>query len=139
MRFALYALLVILPCPLWAAELADKAAVKLNELPIDSSNLINTAIGLVTVLALIIGLAWGLRRFGGLPNVGKGVVNIIGGISLGPRERAVLLQVGKTRLLVGVSPGRIATLHVLAASEWEENTGSKFEQQLSAVVKGRQP
>jgi len=143
MKFFLTAFLALLSFPLWTAEVEGEAAVKLAELPIDSSNLMNTAIGLAIVLALILGLAWGVRRFGGLPSVGKGVVSIIGGISLGPRERAVLLQVGHTRLLVGVSPGRIQTLHVLEKNEWEEDasgeTASKFEQQLSAVIKGRQP
>ena len=142
MRFLQGMLLAMLPHTLLAAEVDGKATVKLSELPIDSANLVNTALGLVLVLALIMGLAWALRRFGGLPNVGKGVVSIVGGISLGPRERAVLLKVGHTHLLVGVSPGRVQTLHVMADGEWEdvaEGAGSKFEQQLNAVVKGQQP
>ena len=75
--------------------------------------LMETTIGLLLVLVLILGLAWLVRRFGKLPLAGKGMVNILGGVSLGPRERAVLLQVGETRLLVGVAPGRVQTLHVL--------------------------
>ena len=34
---------------------------------------------------------------------------------MGPRERIVLLEVGETQLLIGVAPGRIQTLHVLAS------------------------
>ena len=40
-------------------------------------------------------------------------LKILGGISMGSRERVVLLQVGEEQLLIGVSPGRINTLHVL--------------------------
>ncbi len=131
---------LLLPSLLIAAEDEGKAPARLAELPLDSSHLANTAIGLVLVLALIIGLAWVLRRFGGLPHVGKGVVTIIGGVSLGTRERAVLLQVGETRLLVGVSPGRVQTLHVLAKNEWDTNTGKQpaFEQELDAALKEKQ-
>lgn len=73
----------------------------------------NTAIGLLVVLGLIAALAWGLRRFGRVPMGGRGVVRVLGGVSLGNRERAVLLSVDGTRLLVGVAPGQVRTLHVL--------------------------
>lgn len=81
--------------------------------PLDGGVLFETLIGLVVVVGLILALGWFLRRFGGLPVAGKGVIRVLGGISLGPRERAVLLQIGETRLLVGVAPGRVQTLHVL--------------------------
>ena len=42
-----------------------------------------------------------------------GGLRILGGLSMGARERVVLLQVGDTQLLVGVAPGRVQTLHVL--------------------------
>ncbi len=73
----------------------------------------NTAIGLLVVLGLIAALAWGLRRFGRVPMGGRGAVQVLGGVSLGNRERAVLLSVDGTRLLVGVAPGQVRTLHVL--------------------------
>jgi flagellar protein FliO/FliZ len=102
-----------------------------------SGSLINTALGLVAVLALIIGMAWLLRRFGGLPSVGKGAVSVVGGVSLGPRERAVLLQVGETQVLVGVAPGQVRALHVLdqpLAVSGEEEAG-RFSSQLNAVMR----
>jgi len=73
----------------------------------------DTAIGLLVVLGLIAALAWGLRRFGRVPMGGRGAVQVLGGVSLGNRERAVLLSVDGTRLLVGVAPGQVRTLHVL--------------------------
>jgi len=136
----LTALFLVLPSSLIAAETEAEAPARLSALPIDSGHLANTAVGLIFVLALIIALAWFLRRFGGLKNVGKGAVTIVGGVSLGTRERAVLLQVGETRLLVGVSPGRVQTLHVLSKEDWvttlDEN--SQFEKQLDTVLKEKQ-
>jgi len=140
MNHILLALFLLLPSPLMAIEADSKTPAQIAELPIDSSHLANTAVGLILVLALIIGLAWVLRRFGGLPKVGKGVVTIVGGVSLGTRERAVLLQVGETRLLVGVSPGRVQTLHVLSKEEWNTSIDNdpEFEQQLDAALKEKQ-
>ncbi len=138
------ALLPLWPSMLLAAEGDGQPPAALAELPLDSGHLANTAIGLVLVLALIVGLAWLLRRIGGLPHAGKGAVTVLGGISLGARERAVLLQVGETRLLVGVAPGRVQTLHVLAKEEWsgDETDGEGqpgFAQRLKTELKGRRP
>ncbi|MFC1602406.1 flagellar biosynthetic protein FliO [Pseudomonadota bacterium] len=140
MKHILTTFFLMLPASLVAKELEGEAPARLAELPLDSGHLANTAVALIFVLALIVGLAWFLRRFGGLPNVGKGVVTIVGGVSLGTRERAVLLQVGETRLLVGVSPGRVQTLHVLSQEEWNasNNDNNKFEQQLDIALKEKQ-
>jgi flagellar protein FliO/FliZ len=95
------------------ATVVTTPAGRLTESPLSATNLLETAGGLVLVLALIMALAWLFRRMGRLPGAGKGVVQIVGGVSLGPRERAVVLAVDGVRLLVGVAPGRVQTLHVL--------------------------
>ncbi len=109
-RFGLCCLGVLAGLPVAAAE----SGTRLAEPPLSGTHLLETVGGLVLVLALILGLAWMLKRLGHLPGAGKGGVQILGGVSLGPRERAVLLSVDGTRLLVGVAPGRVQTLHVLA-------------------------
>jgi flagellar biogenesis protein FliO len=43
-----------------------------------------------------------------------GSIEIVADISLGQKERAVLVQVGEQQILLGVAPGRVNTLHVLA-------------------------
>ena len=102
-----------------------------------SGGLVNTAIGLVIVLAMIIAVAFLLKRFGGLPVVRKGAVSIVGGISLGPRERAVLLQVGDTQVLVGVAPGQVRALHVFDKDEVvDKEEKEAFSRQLDGVIKG---
>jgi len=78
-----------------------------------AGNLVQTTLGLLVVLLLIGAAAWGFKRFGNVRIGAQGRMKIIGGISLGTRERAVLLQIGEQQLVVGVSPGRIQTLHVL--------------------------
>jgi flagellar protein FliO/FliZ len=41
------------------------------------------------------------------------VIKIVATQALGPRDRLVLVQVGGEQLLLGLTPGRIAPLHVL--------------------------
>jgi flagellar protein FliO/FliZ len=80
---------------------------------VDAGALIRLIVGLALVLGLIVGLAWLLRRTGGVGQHLGGQLRVLGGLSVGQRERVVLVQVGKTQLLLGVAPGRVQTLHVL--------------------------
>jgi flagellar protein FliO/FliZ len=70
-------------------------------------------LALLLVLAAVFAAAWLLRRVRGFSRAGSAALDVIADLPLGPRERAVLLRVGKTQLLVGVAPGRVNTLHVL--------------------------
>lgn len=107
-------LLGTLPAGAWAADkLAHALPAKTMIEPLGVGNLLQLTFGLLVVLAAIIGSAWLLRRYGRLQSGVDGALSVIGGLSMGPRERVVLVQVGKQQLLLGVAPGRIQTLHVL--------------------------
>ena len=72
-------------------------------------------IGLVLVLGLILGLAWLLKR---LPGAGLGIrpteqLRVVSMLSVGAKERVMVIEVGKEHLLIGVSAGGITTLHTL--------------------------
>jgi flagellar protein FliO/FliZ len=69
---------------------------------------------LAVVLAAVFVAAWLLRRVRGFGSAARGTLDVIADLPLGPKERAVLVRVGKTQLLIGVAPGRVSTLHVLA-------------------------
>ncbi|WP_150569768.1 flagellar biosynthetic protein FliO [Pseudomonas fluorescens] len=70
--------------------------------------------GLLLVVGLIFALAWLLRRMQGAAPRGGQVIEIIGSRTIGPRDRLLLVQVGKEQILLGHSPGSIKALHVLA-------------------------
>jgi flagellar protein FliO/FliZ len=70
-------------------------------------------LGLVVVLAVIVALAWVVRRIQQAAPRGNQVIDIVSARALGPRDRLVLVQVGDEQVLIGVSPGRISTLHVM--------------------------
>ena len=121
---------------LFAGHVMAEPEKAVNVTPLGTSQLVQTLLGLIAVLALIVGLAWGIKRFGRLPGTGNSNIRVEGGVSLGPRERAVLLNVDGTRLLVGVAPGRVQTLHVvsppLSKQELEEELA--FEKDLLNAV-----
>ncbi len=71
-------------------------------------------LGLLLVVGLIFLLAWLLRRVQGVTPRGGQVIEIIGSRAIGPRDRLLLVQVGKEQILLGHSPGHIEALHVLA-------------------------
>ncbi|HPE80546.1 MAG: flagellar biosynthetic protein FliO [Chromatiaceae bacterium] len=113
-----------------------EASSRLVESPLSTANLVETALGLVVVLGVMLGLAWLAKRYVQVPGVGKGKVQILGGVSLGAREKAVLLSVEGKRLLVGVAPGRVQTLLVLGGSQTAEDA---FAGHLQAATDSVQP
>lgn len=95
-------------------------------------------VSLVVVLLLIAAMAWLLRRFGQFPLGQGGALRIIGAVSLGQRERAVLVQVGDSQILLGVAPGSVQTLHVLERPVEIGPTmpaGESFGARLAAALK----
>lgn len=99
-----------------AAEAAvEKLAVQTS--PLSAGTLFQTAGGLLLILCLILGGAWLFKRYGNLPMGGKGVIKVLGGASVGARERVVLIEVENVRLLLGVAPGHVRTLHRLPLDE----------------------
>jgi flagellar protein FliO/FliZ len=91
-----------------------------------AQSVLTTLMGLGLILALIFAASWVLKRIGHLPAANKGLVRIVGGVSLGARERVVVVDVDDARLVLGVSPGRVQTLHVMSAPE-------SFERSLDAA------
>ncbi|MEZ5563349.1 MAG: flagellar biosynthetic protein FliO [Gammaproteobacteria bacterium] len=79
--------------------------------------------GLVIVLGLLAATAWVSRRFRAGSAARGGAVEILTGLSLGNRERVVLLKVGRDQVLVGISPSGLRTLHVLGQTEDPEFSG----------------
>ncbi len=69
--------------------------------------------GLGLVLVLILVCLWLLQRLGRWNAPAGGQIRVLGGVSLGSRERLLVVEVGQTQLILGVAPGRVQTLHVL--------------------------
>ncbi|MGK0149404.1 flagellar biosynthetic protein FliO [Pseudomonas putida] len=98
--------------------------------------------GLLLVVGLIFFLAWLLRRMQSTAVKGGQVIEIVGSRAIGPRDRLLLVQVGKEQILIGHTPGSIETLHVLAEPvEVPENARQatpEFAQRLMELM-GKDP
>jgi flagellar protein FliO/FliZ len=97
-----------------AAEQPFAAPESVTGAPSAAGGLAQVTLSLMLVLAAVFAAAWVVRRLRNFGRPGAGAINIIADVALGTKERAVLIQVGAQQLLIGVAPGRVNTLHVLA-------------------------
>ncbi|SEQ62715.1 flagellar protein FliO/FliZ [Solimonas aquatica] len=70
---------------------------------------------LLLVIALIFALAWLIRRVQNLRGLRRGSLQLVGGLSVGPKERVVLVQLGEQQYLLGVAAGSVNLLQRLDA------------------------
>ena len=81
--------------------------------------------GLAVVLAAIAGSAWLMKRLVRVQASNGAPMSLRGTISVGPRERVMLVEVADTWIVLGVAPGRVSALHAMpraaAASPAEVN------------------
>jgi flagellar protein FliO/FliZ len=69
-------------------------------------------VSLILVLALLLGGAWLTRRLSGVSGGTQSRIRLLASVSLGARERAVLIAVDGREVLLGVAPGNVRTLLV---------------------------
>jgi len=81
--------------------------------PSFGSSFLQVGFGLVVVIAFLIAALWLLKRLTAPRGAVAGLMRVIAGTAVGPRERVVLLEVGDTWLVLGVAPGQVTTLHQL--------------------------
>ncbi len=77
------------------------------------TNFLQVIMPLLLVLGLIAGAAWLLQRLTKRNSGHAALLTIQAAISVGPRERVVLLEVGGQWLVLGVAPGQVSTLLTL--------------------------
>jgi flagellar protein FliO/FliZ len=75
-----------------------------------AGSLLQTTLALVFVLALLAALAWFMKRYGPKASGGAAHLRVVGALSLGGRERIMVVEVGDQWIVVGASPGRVNAL-----------------------------
>ena len=101
---------------LYAAAATPFAAPVQQPVPSPTGGLLRVLLALLVVLAAVLAAAWLARRMRSFSGAGGSSLELLAQLPLGARERAVLLRVGDCRLLVGVAPGTVRTLHVFEKS-----------------------
>lgn len=106
--------------------------------PVSSAYLLKLSLGLGFILLLIFGLAWLMKKMQLTQHSQNGLIRIISAISVGPRDRIALIQVGEEQILVGLTPGRIEKLHTLISPlETEDHRGDNgsFAHKFNQLIK----
>lgn len=97
--------LPLLCCPAYAAS------------PGPTGSGLQLLFGLVVVLGLLMGIAWWIKRFGPVPGASTSTARVVGGVSVGTRERVMVVEVGDQWIVIGVAPGSVNALSTMPRQE----------------------
>lgn len=73
--------------------------------PLSVGSVTQLTLSLLCIVALIFALSWFLKRLKLVGPRSRGELAIIDQLTVGPRERIVLVRVGEGQVLVGIGPG----------------------------------
>src|SRR5260370_31771229 len=83
--------------------------------PLSVSRLAQLALSLVAIVGLIFAISWVLKRLKvSAPRGGRGQIAVLDELTLGARERVMLLRVGDSQVLVGIGAGGMVALTPLS-------------------------
>jgi flagellar protein FliO/FliZ len=82
--------------------------------PLSVGSLAQLTLSLIAIVALILAISWALKRLKMAGPRGAGDIAVLDELSIGPRERVVLLRVGESQVLVGVGASGVVPLTPLA-------------------------
>ena len=99
---------------------------------------------LILVIVAIVAASWLMRRVSGVNMRSNVAIRVLAALPLGQRERVILVEVGQTQLLLGVSANGINRLHEFdpllelggsaAGPELEIDFATRLRQSLSRGV-----
>lgn len=93
------------------AKAAEPAAISA------AGSAVQVIFGLIAVLGVMMTIAWLFKRYA--PGIGQNnsVARIVGGVSVGNRERVLVIEVADRWLVVGVSAGQVNSIANLEAGQ----------------------
>lgn len=128
---------LFLPLPAFSA-IETESGSAITDISYD--HILNWSSGLIIVLSIFFACIWFVRKMGVLPANGKDNMRVISALSVGTREKIVLVQVGEKQLLLGVAPGSINKILVLEDDERlfqqteSESVESDFSQKIKQII-----
>jgi flagellar protein FliO/FliZ len=103
-------------------------------------SLLQVVLALLLVLGAIVALAWLLRRIGPGRATAGGLLKVVGGVMIGPKERLVVVEVGQTWLIVGVGAASVSLVHSMPRPEGAEAaTEQPFSRLIGQALRARSP
>ena len=97
---------------------------------------ITVLLGLLFVVGLIFALAWIFKKIAGGPLLATSTMKVLSSMSVGARERIVLVQVGDKQILLGVGSGSVSQLYVFDEPIMTTSTpqGGEFQKKLQQIL-----
>ena len=108
---------------------AESSAAPLNQDVLTSQAVMQMLLGLALVVVVIFALAWALRRVSNLHQSHQ-QMKVVSSLSLGTRERAVLIEVGDRQILLGVASGHVSLLESFPNKVISTTPKSEFSKKL---------
>lgn len=100
-----------------------------------ASSPVSLASGLIFLLALVLIAAWLVKRSGGMQSWRSGgSMKVVAALSVGPRERVLLVEVGGQQWLLGVTPSAINNLHHFAQPIIAAGSADEFSHKLRQLL-----
>ena len=96
-----------------ACALVPALCAAASSAPVGFGQALQVVLGLLVVLGMIVAAAWAARRLQAIRPQGRGHIRVIEGLAVGTRDKLLLVEVDGRRVLLGMSPGRITSLHAL--------------------------
>jgi flagellar protein FliO/FliZ len=78
-------------------------------------SLTQLTLSLIAIVALILVISWALKRLKLTHPRGSGEIAVVDELSVGPRDRIMLIRVGESQVLVGIGAAGFVPLTPLAA------------------------
>ncbi|HEY5799439.1 MAG TPA: flagellar biosynthetic protein FliO [Burkholderiaceae bacterium] len=118
-----------------AAQVAPAATVAAAApAPSPAAGLMQVMFYLLLVLGLFAGIAYAMKRYGPKGIARQQNVKVVGGISLGGRERILVVEVAGQWIVVGAAPGRVNALATMARPD-----AAQLAQDAATLEPGAQP
>ncbi|QWD71798.1 flagellar biosynthetic protein FliO [Polynucleobacter sp. UB-Raua-W9] len=102
---------------------AEVAIAQTARVPESDGSPFRVILGLILVLGLIAGLAWAMKKLNHAKIGNQSVAKIVGGVSVGPRERVVVVEIGGNWVVVGVASGQVNSLANFKVSDLDFSDG----------------
>lgn len=120
---------------------ATSSEVAYSPTEISSGKLLQLALVLGTIIALILIISYGLKRFTIMGNTKHNHLKILHILPIGTKEKIILIQAGDQQILIGATQHQLQTLHhfekpIITAEDMKKN--KNFTQQFRAVLQQRQ-
>ncbi len=117
-----------------SAEAVEESAASTSQDVLTSQAIMQMLLGLALVVVVILVLAWVLRRVSNLHQSHQ-KMKVISSLSLGTRERAVLIEVGDRQILLGVASGNVSLLESFPEKVIAVPAKSDFSKTLKDSIK----